>query len=739
MPPPRPRRRGFVTKSKDKVPSPDDLLVLLHERGGHISVRDLARELDLRGGDKAELKRRLRAIHGQGGKHEPSMAYCEVIEQDTDGELWAESTTMPGAAILILDNHKSPHAPQVGDRLLARLERQEDGAIFGRVFKILPKNSSDVVGVIQKSSAGWWLMPSRKDAKRELRLEDVPEGIASGDLVRAELTPGRPLAPPKARIVERFGRYDEPAAVSMSVAVELGLPIVFPANVIAAAEKAKPVKLGKRTDLRAVPLVTIDGADARDFDDAVWAERDSSANNPNGFRAIVAIADVAHYVLPGSPLDVEAAKRGNSVYFPDRVLPMLPEALSNGLCSLRPDEDRACVSCHMRFSADGKLLDWSFKRSVMRSVARLTYEQVQLAADGQPDQATQHLMEPVLTPLYALFERLLMARRERGTIELEIPERQVVLDAEGAIERIVPRVRLTSHMLIEELMIAANVAAAKVLEKKGVPCIYRVHDRPDALKLEALIGYVAELGLTMSRNAKSQKDFNRLLSAVDDDRLREQLAQLILRSQSQAIYSADNIGHFGLNLQQYAHFTSPIRRYSDLILHRLLITNLGLVEQASGGALEEEALARVSEQVSATERKASDAERKSLARYIALFMASQEGATFAGRIASVQRFGFFVSLDDTGADGLVPVASLGDEWFEFDEARHVLAADRSKRAFGIGDRVSVTLVEADTIKGMLLFAIDRHEPSPATLQAAAKVKRRRGGKQRNFRHRGRGR
>jgi len=502
----------------------------------------------------------------------------------------------------------------------------------------------------------------------------------------------------------------------MSVAVELGLPTSFPPDVVAEAGRAKPVALGEREDLRHLPLVTIDGIDARDFDDAVHAaQRDDGS-----FDAIVAIADVAHYVRPGTPLDREALKRGNSVYFPDRVLPMLPEALSNGLCSLRPEEDRACLTCHLRFSAKGELRGWRFSRALMRSVARLTYEQVQAARDGSADAGTQALIEPVLAPLYALFERLLAARRERGTIELEIAERQVLFDQDGRIEAIRPRPRLASHMLIEEMMIAANVAAARQLAERGRSCIFRVHDKPDPIRLEGIGQFLQGLEIAWSRNPKNQADFNRLLAAVEDLTLREQLSGLVLRAQAQARYSAENIGHFGLNLRHYAHFTSPIRRYADLVLHRLLIAELGLAGRQSGQIVEDEELARIAEQVSATERKAVDAERRAMARYLTLFMADREGATFVGRITSVQRFGLFVALDDSGAEGLVPVASLGEEYFVHDESRQLLRGDRSGRVFGFGDRIEATLVEADTVRGMMLLRLESHQPSPLTEAAAGR-------------------
>ncbi|MCB2053177.1 MAG: RNB domain-containing ribonuclease, partial [Geminicoccaceae bacterium] len=546
-------------RRRPPIPSPDELAEIVHERGGRVSARDLARELGLSGGAKAELKRRLREADPRGARRAPSMVFCEVSEVDADGEVWAESGSMPGAAILIRADRPGT-APGVGDRLLARLSRDEDGTVVGRVFKLLPRASREIVGVLQQAGGNLVLVPSRREAKQEffIRREDVPADVEAeaGDIVRATLQPGGPLARPLAKIVERIGRSDEPAAVSLAVAMELELPVSFRPAAIDAAEAAEPVALGRREDLRDVPLVTIDGADARDFDDAVWAMADEAPDNPGGHVALVAIADVAHYVRPGDVLDEEAFERGNSVYFPDRVIPMLPEALSNGLCSLRPDEDRACIACRMRFDIEGHLLSFSFVRGLMRSRARLTYEQVQRAHDEDADPLG------VVAPLFALYEKLAAARRRRGTIELELPERVVQIGPEGTITGIVQRERLAAHMLIEEMMIAANVAAARALTERKAPCLFRVHDKPDPLRLEALAQYLEHLGIPWSANAQKPGDFTRLLERIGEPALREQVSAFVLRSQAQAIYSPENVGHFGLNLRRYAHFTSPIRRYS---------------------------------------------------------------------------------------------------------------------------------------------------------------------------------
>ncbi len=718
------------------MPSRAELVALAEGSGGRLSSGDLARDLGLKGAAKATLKEEIRALkregrignRGRGRDRLPKVAFVEVTHLDDDGDLWGESPALEGASLLLRFD-KPGAAPAPGDRALVRPETNEDGALIGHVFKVLKGRPSSLVGIVVAGGrdGDLWLQPTAREAKDELRLDANGLDLAPGDMVRATAERGRPLEAPVAKAVERLGRADDPGVISLSVAVELGLPMAFAPEALAEAEAAAPADLDGRTDLRALPLVTIDGADARDFDDAVFARADDAADNPGGFVATVAIADVAHYVTPESALDAGARERGNSVYFPDRVIPMLPEALSNGLCSLKPDEDRACLACEMRLSAGGELLAWRFVRGLMRSVARLTYDQVQDAIEGRADEATGPLLETVIRPLRACFTALLKARKRRGTIDLDIPERVVRFDRERCeIAAIEPRPRLESHMLIEEMMIAANVAAAKTLDEKQIPLLFRVHDKPDPVKLVALADYVGELGLPWNRQAKRPGDFTKLLRGIDDPSLREQVSVMVLRSQTQARYQPENLGHFGLHLQHYAHFTSPIRRYADLTLHRQLIHHLDLAERRTGAFYDLEELQAVGDEVSATERKAVDAERRAFARYVALFMAEHEGALFAGRLTSVHRFGCFVTLAETGAEGLVPVSSLGSGYYVFDERRHLLRAERGRDAYGPGDAVKVRLMEADQAKGMLLFRLEGHEPSPVTrraLEGAPKPKR----------------
>ncbi|MGE3739904.1 MAG: ribonuclease R family protein, partial [Geminicoccaceae bacterium] len=474
---------------------------------------------------------------------------------------------------------------------------------------------------------------------------------------------------------------------------------------------------------RTIPLVTIDGEDARDFDDAVWAEADPAADNPGGHRLLVAIADVAHYVRANDALDREARHRGNSVYLPDRVIPMLPEALSNDLCSLRPDQDRACFAVWITIDRRGTIRSWRFCRGLMRSRARLTYTQVQAAMDGAPDERTAPLADSVIKPLYAAHERLLEARHRRGTIELELPERKIVFGTDGRPTGIERRERLASHMLIEELMIAANVAAACELAEAHEPCLYRVHDKPDPTRLEALAQFLEHLGVPWSRTAKQPGDFTRLLQGLAEHEMREMASSFVLRSQAQAVYSPKNIGHFGLNLKRYAHFTSPIRRYSDLVVHRALIRRLGLGPDGLAEGVGEAQLASLGDHLSRTERKAMEAERRAFERLVALFLADRVGTLFEARITTVVYFGLFVTLDETGADGLVPVSTLGDDAFQLDERHQALVGQRTGESFALGDRVRVELVEADAVQGTLLFRLDRHEPGRGAVLARAAWKK----------------
>ncbi|MDE1904363.1 MAG: VacB/RNase II family 3'-5' exoribonuclease, partial [Alphaproteobacteria bacterium] len=446
------------------------------------------------------------------------------------------------------------------------------------------------------------------------------------------------------------------------------------------------------------------------FDDAVWAAPDPDRDG--GWHALVAIADVAHYVRAGDALDATARDRGNSVYFPDRVVPMLPEALSNELCSLKPGVDRACMTVDLWIDADGQLTRHQFRRGLMRSAARLTYEEAQAAADGRPNDKTAPLLDRVLKPLYGVYRALERARAARGTLDLDIPERRILLDPSGRIARIEPRDRLDSHKLIEELMIAANVAAAETLERLKQPCMYRVHDSPDPERLAALARFLDGIGihgLTLARGQVVRpQHFNAILRRAKGTPYERLVNALVLRSQAQAEYSPENLGHFGLSLRRYAHFTSPIRRYADLLVHRALISGHhfgrdGLPQPAGD-------FKAIGAHISMTERRAAAAERSAADRYTAAFLAERVGAEFAARINGVTRAGLFITLDETGADGLIPIRTLPGDYYIHDEAHHSLKGRRSGRTYVLGDPVRVRLAEADTVTGSLLFAMTEDSP-----------------------------
>jgi ribonuclease R len=649
----------------------------------------------------------------------PSVAVLDIVGLDAAGELLARPATKAeretvGAdeRVLLLEtgSGRGP-APEVGDRILSRLKYLADGSYEARIIKILPRPAKRLVGVLERLGRRFLLRPLTRKAGRELPVDPATvEGLEPGDLVVAE--PAAAHQGGVAKVIERLGQVDDPAAISLLATFHHELPTEFPEEAIAAAEAAAPAELGTRQDLRDLPLVTIDGADARDFDDAVFARPDDDPDNPEGWRITVAIADVAHYVHPGGALDREAQERGNSVYFPDRVLPMLPEALSNGLCSLRPGEDRACMAVHIWLDQEGRKRRHRFSRALMRSAARLTYEEVQAARDGRPGDQAAALQETVIRPLYGAFEAILQARRKRGTLDLDIPELQLELDDQSRPTAIVRRARLDAHRLIEEFMIIANVAAAETLEKAKTPCMYRVHDRPDAAKLEALGQFLQSLGITKNAGLSGkQKDLARLLELTREHPLSPLVSSLLLRAQSQAVYAPHNLGHYGLNLSRYAHFTSPIRRYADLVVHRGLIRALKLGAGALPAEVEIEALEEIGGHISGRERRAMEAERAAKDRFVAAFMADQVGAVFAATITSVHRFGLFVQLEGSLADALVPISTLSANRLDHDMDRHALIDRKGGEIFSLGDRVRAELVEVDRATGRLAARLVDRSPT----------------------------
>ena len=651
----------------------------------------------------------------------PPVGVADVVERDADGDLFVRpANTEDLKPIRLAPNRDEAKAgaPGLGDRVLVRYERLEGGDLEARLIKRLGQGAHRVLGVVRKGRGEARIEPVDRKVKDSLILitGDAAK-VREGDLVLAEpMGQGRRYGPKPAKVIEVVGREDHPRAASLIAIHSHSIPTGFSPAAEAEAEAAAPPTLTGRDDLRAIPLVTIDPEDARDHDDAVFAEADPDPNNPGGWIVWVAIADVAAYVRAGSALDREAWTKANSVYFPDRVEPMLPEHLSAGLCSLREGEPRATLAVRMVFGADGRKRGHRFVRGLMRSAAKLSYGQAQKAIDGLPDDATGPLLDSVLRPLWAAYVTVGKARDVRSPLDIDSPERRIVLNAEGEVTSINKRERLDAHRLIEEFMIQANVCAAETLEQKKSPLIYRVHDAPSEMKLFSLGDFLATIGISWNKGEPPKTErFNKLLTETREGPHAEIVNEVVLRTQMQAHYSPDNIGHFGLNLDRYAHFTSPIRRYADLIVHRALIRALKLGEDG----LTDGEIARLeatADHITAAERAAMAAERDATDRYVAAFLENRVGAEFEGRITGVTRFGLFIRLDETGADGLIPVSTLGGEYFVHDDRTHALIGERSGKRWRLGARVEVRLKEATPITGGLLFEM-LSEPEPADPKA----------------------
>ena len=718
---------------KPAFPSKDDLLAFIRQAPGKIGTREVARAFGLKNADRATLKRVLRQLADEGlierrrkKLHHPGslphVVLGDITARDADGELialpseWdeAEHGPAPRIRVRIPRRARSSEVAGVGDRALLRVEEsgENDDAIrySGRVIKLIDRGRQRMLGIFRAAPGGGGrLAPiDKKSVGRELAIPPGAGGDArDGDLVAVEVAARRSgYGLPSAHVTERLGSLASERAVSLIAIHAHSIPHVFPAAAIAEAEAAKPVRLAGREDWRTLPLVTIDPADAKDHDDAVHAVRDGDPNNPGGFVITVAIADVAHYVPPGSALDREALIRGNSVYFPDRVVSMLPERISNDLCSLKPNEDRAALAVRLVVGADGRKRSHSFHRVLMRSAARLSYVQAQAAIDGWPDETTGPLLASVLEPLYSAYRAIKRGRDARAPLDLDLPERKIVLTAHNTVDRVMTPERLDAHRLIEEFMILANVAAAETLERARVPLIYRVHDEPDPERVNALREFLQSLDISFAKGgALRAEHFNRILARVKGRDVEKLVNEVVLRTQAQAEYAAENYGHFGLNLRRYAHFTSPIRRYADLIVHRGLIRALRLGDGALPQEQDVAALGEIGAQISAAERRAMKAERETFDRLLAHFLADRVGATFAGHISGATRAGLFVKLDDTGADGFVPARTIGADYFRYHEDRHALIGTRSGETYRLGDSVTVRLVDAAPVAGALRFEI----------------------------------
>ncbi len=691
------------------LPTRAQILKFIAETPTPVGKREIARAFGLHAQDKIALKSLLRdmadageldigpgrSVHKGGGL--PTVTVLRVIEvgENTVGtpDEWAGAGAAPRVRII---EGKRRGALGLNDRVLARIEEAGSGH---RAFpmKVLARKTEFVLGILRKEALGYRLVPVDKRARVDLAVLDIGEAKV-GDLVLAEPS-GRPPRQ-HARVVEVLGDPFAPRAFSLIAIHAKGIPHAFSAEAVAEAARAAERPLGDRDDLRALPFLTIDPADARDHDDAVWAAADDDAANPGGWQAIVAIADVAFYVRSGSALDANARERGNSVYFPDRVVPMLPEILSADACSLLEGVDRAVLACHLTIAADGKVTAQRFTRAVIRCVANIAYEEAQATIDAQ---AGTHFA--TLQPLWGAWGSLSKARDARAPLDLDLPERRVVLDEAGRIVAIALRERLDAHRVIEDYMIAANVAAARALEAKKSVCMYRDHEAPGREKLVALKDYLETFNMPFALGQVIQpRTFNKILHAVKGEPHAAQVSEQVLRTQTQAYYSPENKGHFGLALASYGHFTSPIRRYADLVVHRALVRawklgDDGLSDEATAS------MAKTGEHISMTERRAMEAERDTVDRYVAAYLAVRVGETLPTRITDVARFGFFATVEGIGGDGLVPVSTLGDERFVYDEGARCLEGIESGTRFVPGQRLDLRLAEANPITGALRFEL----------------------------------
>jgi ribonuclease R len=705
------------------LPSSQQILDFIASSPTPAGKREIARAFGLHGNEKIRLKALLkdmadeglidsapgRAFHKMGGI--PKVTVLRIVEIGDRGqafgvpESWHGEGPPPRLRIVEQRGRKGA-ALGVGDRILARTEEAGTGFV-GHPMKALARGEELTLGVLHLEGDRLWLKPVDKRERRELMVSDAGDA-EPGDLVLAEKA-GRP---PKvmARVTERLGRPFEPRSFSLVAIHKHNIPDLFAPDTLAEAEKIAKQALGtEREDLRHLPIVAIDPADARDHDDAVWAAPDEDVGNAGGYRAIVAIADVSFYVRPGSELDREARRRGNSVYFPDRVVPMLPETLSADICSLKEGADRAALACHLTIDAAGKLTAFRFTRAVVRIAANIAYEQAQAAIDGAQTTVPAELTESALRPLWACWAALSKARADRQPLDLDLPERRVMLDEKGRILSVAPRERLDAHKLIEDYMIAANVAAAKALEAKKAPVMYRVHEAPSREKLVALKEYLEtfEIAFALGQVIRPAT-FNHILAKLGESDIRPQIMEQVLRSQTQAYYAPVNQGHFGLALGSYAHFTSPIRRYADLLVHRALVGAYKLAPAVDATKLapaDSADLTTIGQAISAAERRAMEAERETVDRYVAAFLSTKLGEVMETRITGVRAFGFFATIEGFGGDGLVPVSTLGAEHFRYDEAAQALEGEQSGDRYAPGQKIQLRLVEADPIGGALRFEL----------------------------------
>ncbi|MBO9629679.1 MAG: ribonuclease R [Shinella sp.] len=758
----RPGRAGREAASASEtpiihgaIPPRDVLLRFIAEHPEQASKREISKAFGLKGETRVELKALLKSFEEDGLLEKrrkslvrpgalPPVTVLDITTRDVDGELigrpaeWLDDAGVAPAVLIRQSSgvrkDKAPVAG-LGDRVLAKIfpaKERSGPAYTGRVIKVLDKKKNSGMGVFRTMAGGGGrIMPiDRRGDEMDVDAE-FTAGAKDGDLVEIDVVRMGRYGLPRAQVKSVVGSVASEKAISMIAIYAHGIPHVFPDAVIREAEAAGPATMAHREDWRSLPLITIDPADAKDHDDAVYAEPDTSPDNPGGMIVTVAIADVSYYVRPKSALDREAQKRGNSVYFPDRVVPMLPERISNDLCSLKEGVDRPALAVRMVFSHEGRKASHTFHHIMMKSAAKLSYQQAQAAIDGAPDDKTGPILETILKPLWQAYKIMTVGRNRRQPLELDMPERKILLKPDGTVDRVFVPPRLDAHKLIEEMMIQANVSAAETLEKKKQTLIYRVHDAPSLAKQEVLREFLQTLDISLVKGGNMRSNhFNGILAKVADKPFQEMVNQMVLRSQSQAIYSPENIGHFGLNLMKYAHFTSPIRRYADLIVHRALVGSLGLGE---GGITpdEEAVLDDIAAEISTFERRAMAAERDTVDRLIAHHLAERVGEEFDGRVSGVTKAGLFVTLPEYGADGFVPISMLGRDYYIYDEAHQALSGEKTGLGYRLGDTVRVKLAEAVPLAGALRFdMISEGRKMPTAVRSFHKSGRRKGGETR---------
>ena len=667
----------------------------------------------------------------------PPVGVIEAIRVDDNGELHGKpvgwQTNTSGISIIVSSSqrHSRNQNLGIGQRALVRLKQTGKHIIEARIMRVLPERKGTLIGIVEKKKGYTEIKSVNRRGPAAVRIDDLAEAdVQNGDIIQVELEGEKLYGEPQGILKKVLGNFGKPGSPEIVICAELDIPTEFSKASISECLTAGPPEPKGREDLTSIPRVTIDDEDARDFDDAVWAEPDTSENNLGGWNLMIAIADVASYVKADSALDKDAQDRGNSVYLPAKVIPMLPEALSNDWCSLKPGKDRACIAVRISINQEGKTLAYGFTRGIMRSEARLTYSQVQAHRNGSPSPQTKSLGEQ-LDNLYGAYTALKRARKKRQTLDFDLPEKKITLSESGEVVSVDAQPHYESHKLIEEFMILANVAAAEVLTLRKAPCLYRIHDQPPQDKAETLRSYLKELGYKLSRTQQLRpQHFQQILEKSKGTKHSDAVALMILRSQSQAEYSPQNIGHFGLNIELYSHFTSPIRRYSDLLVHRSLISQLNL---GSDGASQDLGanLSDIGIHLSQTERRAANAERSATDRYMTLFMADKVGANFIGKISGVTKFGLFVSLTETHAEGLIPIRILGQQLGErvrYDSFTQILTAKRARMNFKLGDEISVRIEDANKITSALTFSLSELEKPRTTYKKAKSYRRRRPGR-----------